>query len=327
MQLDLADLRLFLCVVDAGSITQGAIRANLALASASERLRNIEADAGVALLERRPRGVVTTEAGEALAHHARLILRQQTLLKGELRDFAVGARGTLHLYANTAALTEFLPRRLASWLADRPRVRLELKERTSVEIVRTIAAGMGEAGVISDAVEAAGLQLRPVAKDHLALIVPHGHRLAQRDNVCLNDVLKESFVGLAPGNALQDHLDDHARAAGNPLTLRIRMKTFEGICEMVATGIGVAVVPRGIARRHRRRYGYQTLPLSDDWARRRLCLCFRDWKELSPPMQSLLAHLEVRPEREQDRAGGKSRSSPTRAEPARSIPSRSRRQC
>src|SRR5690606_25123594 len=133
MRLDLADLHLFLCIVDAGSITQGATRANLALASASERLRNIEADAGVALLQRHSRGVITTEAGEALAHHARLILRQQHLLKTELKDFSTGARGTLHLYANTAALTEFLPPRLAPWLAARPRLRIDLKERTSAE--------------------------------------------------------------------------------------------------------------------------------------------------------------------------------------------------
>jgi DNA-binding transcriptional LysR family regulator len=295
VRLDLADLHLFLCVVDAGSITQGAARANLALASASERLRNIEDDAGVPLLERRPRGVYTTEAGEALAHHARLILRQQALLKGELRDFADGARGTLHLYANTAALTEFLPSRLAVWLRDRPRLRLELKERTSVEIVRTIATGLAEAGIVSDAVDAAGLQLQPVARDHLVLIVPPGHRLAQRDSVYLADVLQEPFVGLAAGHALQDHIDDHARAAGHPLTLRIRMKTFEGLCEMAASGIGLGVLPRGVARRYRRRHGYEIVTLADDWARRRLCLCFRDWATLSPAMQSLLAHLGAVP--------------------------------
>src|SRR5690606_9533936 len=84
MRLDLADLHLFLCIVDSGSITAGAARANLALASASERIRNMESVAGVALLERRSRGSVTTEAGEALAHHARLILRQQDILNSEL---------------------------------------------------------------------------------------------------------------------------------------------------------------------------------------------------------------------------------------------------
>lgn len=107
---------------------------------------------------------------------------------------------------------------------------------------------------------------------------------------------QEPFVGLAPGNALQDHVDDHARAAGHGLTLRIRMKTFEGMCEMVAQGVGVGVMPQGIARRYRRRHGYRALTLTDDWARRRLCLCFRDWATLSPPMQSLLSHLEGKPD-------------------------------
>ncbi|KAF1019709.1 MAG: Hydrogen peroxide-inducible genes activator [Paracidovorax wautersii] len=300
MRLDLADLRLFLCVVDAGSITQGAVRANLALASASERLRNIEADAGVALLERRHRGVTTTEAGEALAHHARLILRQQALLKGELSDFATGTRGTLHLYANTAALTQFLPGRLAPWLAARPRLRVELKERTSAEIVRSIGAGLAEAGIVSDAVQASGLsdglQLQPVTQDHLVLIVPASHRLAETGSaIRFADVLAEPFVGLAPGNALQAHLDDHARAAGRDLALRIRMKTFEGLCEMVAHGVGVGVVPHGVAQRLRRRYAYRTVVLAEPWARRRLCLCFGDWVALSAPVQSLLVHLGAEP--------------------------------
>jgi DNA-binding transcriptional LysR family regulator len=296
MRLDLADLHLFLCVADVGSITQGAARANLALASASERLRNIEADAGVRLLERRPRGVVTTEAGEALAHHARLILRQQALLRGELQDFAAGARGTLHLYANTGALTGFLPQRLAPWLAARPRLHVELKERASTEIVRAISAGWVEAGVISDAVETAGLVLHPVAKDPLVLIVPAGHRLAKRGTVRFGEILDERFVGLAPGNALQDHIDDHARAAGRALTLRIRMKTFEALCEMVAHGIGLGIVPQAIASRYRRRHGYQVVSLEDEWAHRRLCLCFRGWRQLSPVMRSLMAHLGAKPE-------------------------------
>ncbi|MCP3100535.1 LysR family transcriptional regulator [Myxococcus sp. K15C18031901] len=291
MRLDLADLQLFLCIVDAGSITRGAVRANLALASASERLRNIEADAGVPLLERRPRGVVTTEAGEALAHHARLILRQQTLLKDELRDFAAGARGTLHLYANTAALTEFLPSKLAPWLAKHPRLNVELKERTSAEIVRTISAGLAEAGVVSDAVEPDGLRLHPVARNHLVLVVPTGHRLARSKTVRFADVLGEPFVGLSPGNALQEHIEEHARSAGRAPKVRVQMKTFEGLCELVSHGIGVGIVPQGSARRLRRRHAFQTVGLTDSWARRRLCLCFRDFNHVSAAVQSLLRHL------------------------------------
>lgn len=291
MRLDLVDLQLFLYIVDAGSITAGANRAHLALASASERVRKIESTAGVALLERRPRGVVTTEAGEALVHHARLILRQQAMLKGELQDFAAGARGTLHLYANTAALTEFLPSRLAPWLAERPRLRVELKERTSIDIVRAVTTGLAEAGIVSSAIKAEGLELQPVMKDPLALIVPQKHALTQYSKIDFTDVLDQPFVGLAQGSALQDHINDHARTAGQLLDLRIRMKTYEGLCEMVSHGVGIGILPQSVARRYRRRHAYETLGLTDAWARRQLCLCFRRWKALSAPMQSLFMHL------------------------------------
>ncbi|WP_269790451.1 LysR family transcriptional regulator [Stenotrophomonas sp. Iso1] len=291
MRMDLADLRLFLCVVDAGSITAGAARANLALASASERLRAIETDAGVELLLRHPRGVTPTEAGDALAHHARLILQQRSRLRDELQDFAQGARGTLHLYANTAALTDFLPPPLAPWLAERPKLRVDLKERTSIEIVRAVSAGLAEAGIVSDAVAADGLHLQPVAKDHLVLIVPPKHRLARHTSVVFADVLGEAFIALADGNALQEHINLQAQDAGRALAARVHMKTFEGVCAMVGHGVGIAVVPQAQARRFRRTHGYQVVALRDDWARRHLCLCFAQWKTLSSAMRSLLLHL------------------------------------
>ncbi|GAB3061121.1 LysR family transcriptional regulator [Stenotrophomonas tumulicola] len=291
MRMDLADLRLFLAVVEAGSITAGAVRANLALASTSERLRTMETDAGVALLARHPRGVTTTEAGEALAHHARLMLRQQSLLREELQEFASGARGTLHLYANTGALTTFLPGRLAPWMAARPRLHVDLKERTSVEIVRAVRGGQAEAGIVSNAVDAGALHLQPVADDPLLLIVPPAHHLTGRGSASFTDVLGDTFVALADGNALQEHIEDNARALGRVLTPRIRMKTFEGVCEMVGHGIGVGIVPRSITRQQRRRHGFHAIVLDEDWARRRLSLCFARWPDLSRSMQSLLLHL------------------------------------
>lgn len=96
MRLDIADMRLFVCIADAGSITGGARRANLALASASERLKNIELDAGVSLLVRHPRGIGLTDAGQIFAQRARLILTQREQLKAELAAFVNGSRGKLN---------------------------------------------------------------------------------------------------------------------------------------------------------------------------------------------------------------------------------------
>ncbi|MBK0014494.1 LysR substrate-binding domain-containing protein [Stenotrophomonas sp. S41] len=297
MRMDIADLRLFLAVADAGSITAGAALANLALGSASERLRAIEADAGTALLNRHPRGVSLTEAGAALAHHARLILQQQAQLRSEMDAFAHGARGTLHLYANTAALTNYLPSRLAPWLAQRPRLHVELHERTSTDVVRALAAGQAEAGIISDAVPADGLQRHVVSEDPLVMLLPANHRFASRRTLDFVDVLGETFVALADGNALQTYVEELAGEAGRRLDVRIRMKTFEGLCTMVGHGIGVGIVPKTIARQHRRSTHTVAIPLADAWAQRRLCACFADWMRLSPAMRSLLQHLGVPPQK------------------------------
>ncbi|HHX0701652.1 TPA: LysR family transcriptional regulator, partial [Klebsiella pneumoniae] len=99
MRLDLADLRLFIAIVDTASITGGAANVHLALASASERLRKMEAEIGVPLLHRHARGVTMTEAGEVLARHARPLLAQQQRLRQAMHAFACGQRGTLRLFA------------------------------------------------------------------------------------------------------------------------------------------------------------------------------------------------------------------------------------
>src|SRR5262252_9226593 len=109
MRFDLGDLRLFLSVVEAGSITRGAERMHLAIAAASTRIRNMEAALGTPLLHRERQGVQPTEVGRTLLHHARLLLQQSERMRSDLSEFAAGIRGQVRLMSNTNALTEFLP--------------------------------------------------------------------------------------------------------------------------------------------------------------------------------------------------------------------------
>lgn len=122
MRFDLVDLRLFLHVAEAGSITAGAKRAGLALASASARVRGMEQALGTVLLERGRRGIGLTPAGRSVAHHARAVLAQVERMRGDLAEHAQGLRGRVRLLSNTAALTELLPDALAPWLAANPGV-------------------------------------------------------------------------------------------------------------------------------------------------------------------------------------------------------------
>src|SRR6201997_4453651 len=134
MRFDLADLNLFRHVVEAGSITGGAERATLALASASTRVRNMEEALGAAFLVRGRKGVTPTPAGRTLLAHARAILRQAERLREDLGAYAGGLAGQIRVLSNTNALTEFLPEALSSFLSTHPNVSVDLEERLSDEV-------------------------------------------------------------------------------------------------------------------------------------------------------------------------------------------------
>ena len=179
MRFDLIDLRLFLHVAETGSITHGAARANLALASASARIRGMEETLGVDLLERGRRGVRPTPAGEALVHHARVVLQQLERMKGELGDYARGLKGHVRVLSNTAAMTEFLPDALATYLADHPNIDIDLEERPSYEIVQAVAQGLADLGIVADGLDLGALETFPFRLDRLVAVVPRGHRAGQ----------------------------------------------------------------------------------------------------------------------------------------------------
>ncbi|MCJ2101855.1 LysR substrate-binding domain-containing protein [Methylobacterium sp. E-046] len=293
MRFDLTDLRLFLHVVDVGSITHGAERAGMALASASERIRDMELAGGVSLLVRNPRGVQLTPAGRAVAHHARVVVGQLERMRGELRQYAGGLRGHVRVLANTAALTEFLPDALADFLAIHPSIDVDLEERPSREIVAAIAGSLADIGIVADTVDLAALETRPFRTDQLVLVVSEAHALVQRGNIAFREILDEPFVGLAHGNALQIHLAGHAALAGHHLKLRVRVDGFDAACRVVARGIGVAVISEAAARRAAARLPIRWMPLTDAWALRHLMLCTRSLAALPAHARQMAAHLSA----------------------------------
>lgn len=292
MRFDFVDLRLFLAVLDAGSITHGATAVGLSLPAASGRLREMETVSGVKLLERGRRGVSPTNAGEALAHHAALVQRQMTQMRGELEEHAKGVRTIIRLMAPTAAITEFLPARLAPWMAANPHTDIDLKERQSSEIVRALSAGLTEIGIISDTVNTDGLRLHAFAVDQLVVVAPSDHPLASRKEVLFADILHETFIGLAAG-ALQENLDGRALIAGGRFKTRIRTRTFEGICRMAAAGVGLGIVPATTARNCRRFMKIASARLADDWATRRFSVCTRAQEDIAPAARALAEHLNI----------------------------------
>ena len=168
----LTDLRLFVQVAETCSITRGAGQTHMSLASAGARIKGMEAALGLPLLERGPRGVKPTLAGQALLQHAQVILQHHERMRGELGNFARGFKGHVRLLANTIAVTEFLPKALAHFLAAHPNVDIELEERISSEIVSAVSEGYADAGIVVDTGGHRDLQTFPFAVDRLVLVTP-----------------------------------------------------------------------------------------------------------------------------------------------------------
>jgi len=292
VRFDLVDLQLFVHVAQCGSLTRGAARSNLSLASASERVRKMEDLARVRLLERRGRGISLTVAGRAFVHHAQLILRQIDSLKSELSEHAGGLRGQVRMLANSAAVSEFLPATFRDFLRTHPGINVDVEEKSSDEIVRAVSSGYAELGVVADIVDFHGLETHPFATDRLVLVTPVHHPLGRGgQRLRFAAVLEEEFVGLAATNALQQHLGWQAQQVGKTLKLRVRLGSFDAVCRMVGSGIGVGIVPEAAARRCRRTAAVRIARLGDSWALRRLYLCTRDVRQLAAPARQLWEHL------------------------------------
>ena len=150
-------------------MTRRAERAGMSLGSASERIRAMELTEGVPLLERpRPRGVRPTPAGQAVAHHARVVLGQLEQMRGAVGQYAKGLRGHVRVLANTAAVVSSCP---MPWppSSDHPAIDVDLEERPSREIVAAIAGGLADFGIVADTVDLGALETLPFQTDQLVL--------------------------------------------------------------------------------------------------------------------------------------------------------------
>ncbi len=291
MRFDFTDLRLFQLVTQTGSITRGAERAHLALASASARIRGMEEVLGIPLLKRGRRGVEPTEAGRSLLDHARIVLQQIETMRGDLGAYSRGLKGSVRILANTSALSEHLPSLLADFLAANPTVDIDLEDRESPAIGAAIMAGDADIGIGSQAALVSGLECHPFRTDRLMLVVPADHRLARKRQTSFADLLDLDFVGLPRGTALDDHVAMQAARLGRALRLRVRVNSLDAVCAMVAAGVGVGIVPETTMLRHRRVQPIAALRLAEAWSLRELTLIVRDSRRLTRPARLLYEAL------------------------------------
>jgi DNA-binding transcriptional LysR family regulator len=296
-RLDLVSLSLFSLVARSGSISKGAELALLAVGAASKRISDLEAAVGAQLLERHSRGVTLTVAGQALQRHAQRILSDVDQLAADMSDYASGLVGVVRLWANTSAVTQFLPLDISTFANANPGIRIELEEEDSSEVVLAVLDGRADLGIFADRTPTLGLQVLNYRQDRLVLVVPRRHALARRRAVRFEEAVEYDFVCLSKGTSLATRLQAETEALGRRLKMRIQVRSFDAMCQMVAAGMGVAVLPGEAIQPHVRSMNLRQITLDDAWATRRLLIGLRDANVVPRHVRTLIDHLCQAPSR------------------------------
>jgi DNA-binding transcriptional LysR family regulator len=291
--MDMRTLQLIRLAAEEGSISRAAAREHLALAAASRRIADFEAKTGVKLFERHARGIRLTPAGRVLLTRVQLVLGGMDSLAGAIADLKNGVTEHLSLAACDAAITQFLPRALRDFLADHPRVRVALEERRSNDIVRAVMERQRSVGIVWGDVDARGLVTAPFARDELVLVVPKGHALARRRSVRFIEALAQEFVCLEMESPIYQWLQVEASRLERTLRTRIQVRSFDALCRMVETGLGIGVVPRLTALGFQAAMAISVVGLREPWAHRKLVLVHRGMAELASIERRFVAFCEA----------------------------------
>lgn len=290
-RVDLVSLALFSLVARSGSISKGAELAALAVGAASKRLTDLEQSLGTPLLERHSRGVTLTEAGLALQRHAQRILSDVDQMAADLSDYASGLTGVVRLWANTSAVTQFLPAQVSGFVRANPRIRIELEEADSHEIVMAVLDGRADLGIFADRTAALGLHVLRYRQDRLALVVPADHALARFERVAWEQAVDFDFVTLAKATSLAKRLETETEKLGRRLKNRIQVRSFDAMCRMVAAGMGIAVLPEAAVEPLLQPLSLRRIALEAPWADRTLLIGVRDLDAVPRHVRVFIDHL------------------------------------
>jgi len=274
MRFDFADLRLFRHVVEAGSITHGAERANLALAAASTRIRNMEEALGAPLFTRTGRSATLNEAGEEAVEMARQIvgLFDELAVRVTSREL----RGTVRMGAIQTAQVGMLPEALGILRDRHPLGSGRVGPGSSLVPIGQGGSGELDAALMDPPPLLGRLKRFPFRRDRFVLVVPDRHPLAKRHTVSFEEILDHDFVGLERQSAAQRFFADKAAKLGRTLRLRVQLRSFETVCRVVEFNVGVGIVPRSSALRAVKTMAIRVVDIADAWAVRDLPICVRN---------------------------------------------------
>ena len=288
MNIDLDALKTLVAAIEERSLARAAEREGLVTSAVSKRITELERNLGTTVLQRHNKGVLPTPAGSALYHRAKAILGQVSGLTSFVEDYASDGSPKIQLAANRSAIILFLPTELKRYQQmQSQRLRIDLLEAYSNDIPRLIVEKNLDIGIYHAVGPAPGVYSLPYHKDRVVLVVPNGHPLQQREAVHLDQAREFDFLGYFPRHSFESFMELAGHSLTGPLNVKIQVSNYEARCRMIREGLGIGIMPEGIADTYVTTLGLVKIPLKDEWAYRQFYLCVRDPETLRESSRSL----------------------------------------
>ena len=241
--LKLKDLRYLVAVADTRHFGRAAERTFVSQPTLSAQLKKLEEYLGVQLIERAPKRVSLTPAGEAIVERARRILEAS----GEIVELARGHRDPLAGRIKLALLPTIgpylLPHVAAKLRKQLPRLELMLYEYQTDTMLEKLHSGEIDVGILALPVPLDGLDSQVLYKEPFMVAMPTGHKLAGKTSIRPEDLDHETLLLLEDGHCLRDQALAICSTTGVHEKQDFRATSLETLRQMVAAGVGITLLP------------------------------------------------------------------------------------
>ncbi|AMH43659.1 LysR family transcriptional regulator [Burkholderia sp. PAMC 26561] len=247
--MDTRNLKYFLAVADAGSVTRAADHLNIAQPALSQALTRMEKDLGVKLFSRTRRGADLTAAGLAIVEDVRMSVARIDAASHRAREIGAQRAGRLTVSFASAALFAVLPRAIAALRASVPDVDLVLREMSNAEQTSALEKGEIDIGLLHTPAPVAGkMHEKLIAREQLIAVLPENFPLGANGAVSLSELAPHGLVwfphGQLPG--VRAGILSAFRQAGCAVEIVQDANRSLTVLACVAAGCGVSLLPRSV---------------------------------------------------------------------------------
>jgi LysR family transcriptional regulator, hydrogen peroxide-inducible genes activator len=239
----LRELEYLVALADSRHFGRAASRCHVSQPTLSAQLRKLEDSLGVPLIERRPRRVALTAAGQAVVERARLMLQGADDIRALARASQDPLAGSLKVGLIPTLGPYLLPRvapRIAKAL---PKIALMLHEYQTGPLIERTLAGELDLAILALPADTKGLVTRSLFAESFLVAMPASHRLAARKRVKSSDLEGEKLLLLEEGHCLRDQALEVCEQVGTE-EQDFRATSLETLRQMVAAGLGITLLPR-----------------------------------------------------------------------------------